>query len=107
MLYVVFVAIDRDLADAWTTWMRETHVPDVLATGCFADALMLRDEAADTPERLGWRFVYRAHDADALARYQANFAAALQADHTDRFAGTFDARRELLPVVERFTPPNS
>ena len=103
MLYVVFVAIDRDLADDWAAWMRDTHIPDVLETGCFADALMVRDEATDSEARLGFRFMYRAHDAAALQRYQADHAAALQADHTTRYAGSFDARRELLPVVATFT----
>jgi len=47
MLYAVSVAIDGDRHDDWRRWMKEVHLPDVLATGCFLDAAMLREATAE------------------------------------------------------------
>lgn len=99
MLYIVHVQIDRDAAPQWEPWMKDHHIPEVLATGCFIQCLMARDEALDTPERLAYRMLYLARDAAALATYQRDHAAALQKDHNDRYQGRLTARREQLPLV--------
>ena len=45
---------------------------------------------------------YIAPDQETLDHYQANFAPALQKDHTDRFLGKFAAFRTTLSVVKSF-----
>lgn len=99
VLYVVHVAVDRSRADEWLRWMDAVHVPEVMQTGCFVRATLARDQAADTPGRRAYRASYEARSAQALAEYQSVFAARLQADHTARYEGCFEARRELLEVV--------
>jgi hypothetical protein len=99
MLYIVHVQIDREAATQWEPWMKDHHIPEVLATGCFVQCLMARVEAQDTPDRLGYRMIYQAHDADTLARYQRDHGPALQKDHTERYQGRFNAHRELLPLI--------
>lgn len=99
MLYIVYIAIDASKADDWEDWMRTHHVPDVIATGHFFDATLARDEANDTEGRRAYRAVYRARSPEALDAYQADDAGRLQADHTERYEGHFDAHREILPVV--------
>jgi hypothetical protein len=81
--------------------MLEHHIPEVLATGHFVEQQTLRDEAADTDQRAGYRMVYTARDAASLEAYQRDHAPALQLDHTTRYAGRFQARRELLPILSR------
>ncbi|MFW5968925.1 MAG: DUF4286 family protein [Persicimonas sp.] len=102
MLYIVYIAVDRDRIEEWERWMRRVHVPDVLETGCFSDATMARDAGRDTDERAAYRIVYRAHSKEAFEEYQSEHAAALQEEHTERYAGAFEASRDLLDVVERF-----
>jgi hypothetical protein len=104
MLYIVHVQIDRDAAPQWEPWMQQHHIPEVLATGCFLQCVMARDEAQDTATQLGYRMTYLAPDADTLARYQRDHGPALQRDHTERYAGRFSARRELLPVLATLRP---
>jgi hypothetical protein len=69
-------------------------------TGCFATAAMARCEDEDTQSRRGYRIDYRAHSEDAFQRYRDEFAEPLQAEHTERYEGQFDAGRELLPVIQ-------
>lgn len=99
MVYIVSIRIDADIADDWKQWMEEVHVPDVMETGCFASAAMARDADRDSEERRAYRIVYRAHSREAYEEYVAAHADALQADHTERYRGQFEASRQLLPVV--------
>ena len=102
MLYVVIIAIDGSRATDWVKWMIDVHIPDVMATGLFVNASMVRDSEGDRNGRVGYRVYYRsATDAD-LDRYQAEHAKRLQAKHTLRYQGAFSARREVLPIVSHF-----
>lgn len=112
MMYVVSIAVDVDRADEWEAWMRSVHVPDVMETGCFAEAVLARDAAhvaAGSPDALrrAYRVQYRAHDHAALEQYQAEHATRLQAEHTERYAGAFQASRNLYPIVERWSTESS
>ena len=102
MLYIVHIRIDRPIADDWERWMRDVHVPDVVETGCFATAVMARDESSDDDQRVGFRIIYRAHSDQAYERYVAEHADRLQREHTERYRGRFDASRDLLDVVDHW-----
>ena len=99
MLYIVHIAVDRDRAEQWTAWMRDTHLADLLATECFASATLTRDEAADTDSRLGFSTFYLANNPAALKRYIDAHAARLRDDHLALFGGAVSATRQELPVI--------
>jgi hypothetical protein len=42
ILYNVTVSIDPAVAEDWLAWMRSTHIPDVMATGCFEESRISR-----------------------------------------------------------------
>jgi hypothetical protein len=102
MLYLVFIAIDRAIALDWLDWMQSVHIPDVLATGCFERAYLTRDPGLDTEDRDGYRVVYLCPDRLSLDKYTLAFAPELQQEHTARYEGRFDARREVLEVLASF-----
>lgn len=102
MFYLVTVHIDRDIADDWQDWMRRVHIPDVVDTGCFLRAWMCRQPEDDTDGRLAFRMVYLAESREEFQRYQNDFAAALQADHTERYEGRFKASRSLCDVLDNW-----
>ena len=99
MLYTVYIAVDEDRADEWEEWLEDVHIPDVMDTGCFAHATMARDAAHDTPHRRAYRIVYTARSEAAFDEYQQHHVDALQADHTERYEGAFEASRDILPVL--------
>lgn len=102
MLYTVYIAVDEDRADEWEDWMDDVHIPDVIDTGCFEHATLARSEAGDTPHRRAYRVVYVAWSEEAFDEYQSDHAAALQADHTERYEGAFEASRDILSVIARY-----
>ena len=103
MIYLVYIAVDRDRCDNWLTYMRDSHIQDVLDTGCFTSATLMADPDRDTETRRAFRAQYHAPSQAALDRYLSDHAPALKKDHTDRFAGSVDAHRDILPVIREYT----
>ena len=80
--------------------MREVHVPEVIATGCFTENKMMRllDPPADE-EGVTYAIQYFCKNMETLRHYWKNFAPALQADHTQRYEGKFVAFRTVMELV--------
>ena len=87
---------DVVLADTIETYLRVTHVPEVLATGCFAGAYVSRLDP------VSFRTTYVAHDPASLERYFAQHTARLRADFVRRFPSGVTLTREEWIVAERF-----
>ena len=99
MMYCLRVRIAPHRQDEWFAWMRDVHIPDVLATECFRAAWLMQEDGGSNES---YRIFYDAKDAAEFERYQREFAPALQADHTKRFDGDFEASREILGVIARY-----
>ena len=100
ILYSVTVTVDAAIEREWLDWMTRIHVPQVVATGCFSESRIhkvIESEPGDSTYVLQ----YRGASLAEYHRYRDNFAAALQKDHTDRFAGRFRASRQLLEEIAR------
>lgn len=77
--YEVTATVRDDLRGRYEVYMRERHIPDLLLTGLFVGARMLR---ADDGR---FCFRYELHDQEALDRYLATHAARLRADVAAHF----------------------
>jgi hypothetical protein len=87
---------DVILADTIETYLRVTHVPEVLATGCFAGAYVSRLDP------LTFRTTYVAHDHASLEEYFAMHTARLRDAFVRRFPTGVTLAREEWIVAERF-----
>jgi hypothetical protein len=85
-------------ADVFADWMRDHHIPALLATGCFSAAEFTRDHAS----HIRYRTRYFAIDRDTLDRYQHEHAARLRADFQRHFGEGATVRREVWEVLERW-----
>jgi hypothetical protein len=98
IIYNVTVNIDMEVHDEWLAWMKETHIPEVLATGMFLESRMHRVLAEDEGG-LTYAIQYTAADMAHYERYRDLHAPRLQADAHARYGGRFVAFRTLLEVV--------
>lgn len=100
IIYNVTINVEDDVCETWVTWMKETHIPQVMATGFFTsfsfNKLLSRQE-----DETGTTFViqYTAPSMDDYEAYQANHAPALQAETKRLFEGKFVAFRTLMEKV--------
>ena len=42
IIYNVTTQSHHSIASQWLQWMKEEHIPDIIATGCFTHAVILR-----------------------------------------------------------------
>lgn len=97
IIYNVTVNIDAEVHDDWLRWMKEEHIPAVMATGLFLDHRMSRVLADDGG--FTYAIQYGCADLETYERYQREHAARLQAETRRRYEGRFAAFRTLLEVV--------
>lgn len=101
ILYNVTVSIDKSIHLVWLDWMKKTHIPDVMKTGCFKECRISRVHGE---EEGGMTFAisYIAPTQEKFDEYQKNHADALQNEHSTKFNGKYAAFRTLLTVLEEF-----
>jgi hypothetical protein len=94
LIYEVTAVVEHGLADGWERYMRERHIPAVLATGCFTGASLARAP--------GGRYLIRYHLASRgdLDRYLTDAAPALRAEFAARYPGGVALSRETWELVQ-------
>jgi hypothetical protein len=103
ILYNVTVSIDPEIQEDWLQWMRSTHIPDVINTGCFIEGKISRIHGEEEGG-VTYSVMYLSPSQEVYEEYQSMHAPRLQKEHTDRYAGKFAAFRTILNVIEQFHP---
>lgn len=98
IIYNVTVCVDHDAHDAWLAWMKQEHIPRVLATGLFIAGRMHR-VLADDDGGITYAVQYTAADMAHYERYRDEHAERLMGEAHAAFGGRFHAFRTLLEVV--------
>jgi hypothetical protein len=87
--YEVTATMDAGLMADWLAWLRDEHAARVLATGCFAQAILERE--SDTQARIR----YIAPDRASVERYLSEHAARLRDEGLTRFPAGIAYRRAV------------
>ena len=98
ILYNVTSSLDAAIADDWLAFMRDVHMPEVLATGCFIKCQLCR-LLNEEDDGITYAAQYYCISLEQLEAYQQHFAPALRADMEKRFGGKYAAFRTVLEVV--------
>lgn len=99
IIYNVTVNIDHSVHDEWLDWMKNTHIPDVVATGCFSQGKIFRI-MVDEQQGVSYSIQYTAASVEEIQRYMKDFAPALQKEHTEKYRDKFTAFRTLLEHID-------
>ena len=97
-IYNVTVSIDKDAEIEWLNWMKSEHIPEVIATGCFANNKILKViTEVDTGATYSLQYFYE--NENDIVVYREKFAAILQQKHTDKFKDKYVAFRTILQEI--------
>lgn len=99
-MYNVTINVDEGIHEEWLIWMKEVHIPEVMATGMFTENRICRIEAFEEGG-ISFAIQYLAPDREHYDRYLAEFAPKLQREHSKRFEGKFAAFRTTLEVIHQ------
>jgi hypothetical protein len=98
IVYNVTVKVNPEIHDEWLAWMKETHIPDVMATGLFTTYRMMR-VIVNEDDGETYSIQYLAESMADVHRYQVNHAPDLQQEHAEKYDGKFVAFRTLLEEI--------
>ncbi len=99
LVYNVTVSISKEIEGKWVSWMKETHIPEVLETGCFYEFKFMRLSEGNQGPDPTYAIQYFCSDPSDLERYRLNYAEELQTKHKDLFEGQFAAFRTVLEII--------
>jgi hypothetical protein len=99
IIYNVTIKIIPSIEPAWVEWMRAEHIPDIINTGCFVNATMLRLLNIDESEGPTYAVQYQAPDKDSYDRYISQYSQQMRQKAFDKWGDGFIAFRTVMEVV--------
>lgn len=98
IIYNVTVNVDSAVHEDWVRWMRDVHIPEVMATGYFLENRFCK-VLVDEEQGVTYAIQYLCMNMDDLREYQERHAPALQKAHAERYGEHTVAFRTLLELV--------
>lgn len=99
-IYNVTINIDESVHDEWVKWMKEEHIPDMLATGKFTQALMSRVLVKEAMGGITYSVQYQTKDRETLNLYYQEDAERLRKE-SKRFEGKAVYFRTEMEIVHQ------
>jgi hypothetical protein len=97
VFYEVSASVRDDLRPRYESYLRERHIREVLATGCFLGARLERATSGS------FRVRYEAASRESVDRYLETHAARLRADVLAHFPDGIEWQRECWSALESFS----
>jgi ABC-type ATPase with predicted acetyltransferase domain len=91
--------IEESIQEPWLSWMKEVHIPEMLATGKFTKALMSRVMVEEEMGGITYSIQYTTDSRETLQKYYAEDAERLRKKVVQLFAGRFVAFRTELAII--------
>ena len=98
-IYNVTIKISDSIHAPWLQWLKEVHVPEVLATNCFTKATIVRVLEIDDSEGPTYAVQFAAESKASYNLYIEKHAALLRKKSFDKWGNQFIAFRSLMEVV--------
>lgn len=102
-IYNVTTNIDDSVHSQWLNWMKEKHIPDMLATGKFISAKMIKVLITEDMGGTTYSVQYTTESKETLENYYKEDADRMRKEALHLFEGKFVAfRTELQVINEQF-----
>ena len=100
LIYNVTTQVNWSIREAWVKWMQETHLPQIMDTGCFTKAQFVK--LLDTDEEDGPTYAaqFYANSMDQYNEYIEKYGPALRKDAKDTWSENLISFRSLMEVLE-------
>ena len=99
IIYNVTTHVDSSIHDEWLEWMKQTHIPEMMQTGCFTKFQMVRMMEADETEGPTYATQYYAESKADYERYMAMNAMPLLKAGIDMWGDKTISFRSLMQIV--------
>lgn len=101
IVYNVTCNLSKGMAPEWLQWMKEVHIPEVMATGCFHDYKIMRLLQNDPDdEGVNYAIQYTCSDIATLEAYRRDFGPALMQKTAEKYGDSVLAYRSVLEIID-------
>ncbi|CAN5892395.1 hypothetical protein BH11BAC4_BH11BAC4_05560 [soil metagenome] len=98
-IYNVTIKVNTSIAAEWLNWLKDEHIPEVMNTGCFTKATILRLLEVDESEGPTFAIQYIAENKPQYDQYIEKFAGIMRQKSFDKWGNKFIAFRSVMEVV--------
>ncbi len=99
LIYNVTIKIDPSIHENWVNWMKNTHIPAVMRTGCFSHYHFVKILDIDDTDGPTYAVQYFIENKTLYDKYMDTHAAALRQDATILWGQLMIGFRSLMEVV--------
>lgn len=104
IIYNVTINIDDSVRDQWLEWMQEKHIPEILATGKFVKAKLVKVLIVEEMGGSTYSVQYFAENKENLEAYYNDHAPAFREEGHRLFGDKMLAFRTELELMQEFRP---
>lgn len=99
IVYNITIKITNTIHAGWLQWLKEEHIPEVIQTGCFTNAVILRLLEVDDNDGPTYAIQYFAESKGLYNNYIENHAAKMRQKGFNKWGDQFIAFRSVMQVV--------
>lgn len=100
IVYNITIKVDWSVSQDWLTWMQETHIPDVLNTGCFDKYQFVRLLQVDETDGPTYAIQYYAASLSKYDYYLQHYAPLQKELIKEKWNDKYDDFTTLMQIVE-------
>ena len=99
ILYNITYSVPLAIQEDWLNWQKNTHIPEILATGLFERHLLLRLKEVDESEALTYALQLFAFSEELYRQYLTEHAPVLRLRSNERWGNQVIGFRTLMEIV--------
>lgn len=99
-IYNVTIVVDASIEERWIQWMKDEHIPEVMATGLFKSYLFTQVYPEQEQDNPSYSVQYRASDLESIKLYMQMYAGDLREKSAKAWGNHALAFRTLLEVLD-------
>lgn len=100
IVYNVTIKVDHAIAASWLKWLKEEHIPAIIATGCFTHAGIFHLFEADDEEGVTYAVQYHTPDPGLYNKYISSFAGEMRKISAEKWKDRVIAFRTVMQTVD-------
>ena len=102
IIYNVTINIEENIEEKWLLWMKARHINDVLSTGLFLQARLIKVHTDDQTTGVTYAVQYYTESKEDLEEYYQKHAPRLREEGLQMFGDKMLAFRTELEIIEEF-----
>lgn len=100
IVYNVTIKVDFAIHEEWLYWLKHEHIPEIIDTGCFTHATILKLIDVDAADGPTYAVQYHAESEALYHKYINTYAPSMRQKALDKWGNQFIAFRTVMHIIK-------